>query len=41
MYGTSANYESPFYMKAKEANIEYPPIGKLDDNSVIITRIIK
>ena len=40
-FGTRTDYESPFHLKAKEAGLEYPKHGKLDDNSVIVAKIIK
>ena len=40
-YGKMTNYESPFYLKAKEMSIDYPKQGKLDDTAVIVAQIIK
>jgi hypothetical protein len=40
-FGLSSEYESPFYLKAKAAKLNYPKQGKLDDNSVIVAKIIK
>jgi len=40
-YGKMGNYESPFHLKAKEMNIDYPKQGKLDDNAVIVAQIVR
>ena len=40
-FGTATDFESPFHLKAKEAGLEYPKQGKLDDNAVIVAKIIK
>lgn len=40
-YGSAGNYESPFHLKAKEAGLNYPKQGKLDDNSIILAQVIK
>lgn len=40
-YGKMGGYESPFYLKAKEMNREYPKQGKLDDNAAIVAQIVR
>jgi hypothetical protein len=41
LYSQLEDYESPFYLKAKKAGLNYPKQGKPDDTSVIIAQIIK
>lgn len=36
----SKNFSSPFYEKAKKANLYYPPMGKSDDITVTIAKVV-
>jgi len=40
-FGKMANYDSPFYTKAKQQGVDYPKQGKLDDNAAIVAKIVK
>lgn len=39
--GLRTGYSSPFYEKALKAKLKYPKQGKLDDNAVIIAKILR
>lgn len=41
LYSQQEEYESPFYLKAKEQGVKYPKQGKPDDVSIIVAQVIK
>lgn len=36
----SRNFKSPFHEKAVKAGLFYPPMGKSDDISVIVAKVV-
>jgi hypothetical protein len=41
IYSCKGEYESPFFKKAKENNLNYPKEGFLDDVSVVLAKLKK